>query len=273
MSSIFISHNSWDKPFVRKLGNKLKKYGIKVWIDEAEIKVGESLIKKISEGITQMEYVGAILSKNSINSSWVQKELHLAMTKEINRRKVIVLPILIEDCNIPDFLIDKRYADFRDPSRFDESIRDLLAVFRENINFQTYQESTLSNFIKKSSNDSGDKILVKCGRCKGTGTKDRDGREPSCKVCNGTGHIFLNKDNSKTLLTCGFCKGDGTKDRDGRDPNCPACNGVGSIMIDSNYIKCVRCDGTGSRDRDGKTPVCPVCKGYGYISLSMIKHL
>ena len=47
MSSIFLSHNSVDKPFVRKLANDLRRRGHYAWVDEAEIKVGDSLIDKI----------------------------------------------------------------------------------------------------------------------------------------------------------------------------------------------------------------------------------
>ena len=47
MSSIFLSHNSKDKPFVRKLADDLRKKGHYVWVDEAEIKVGDSLIGKL----------------------------------------------------------------------------------------------------------------------------------------------------------------------------------------------------------------------------------
>lgn len=42
MKSAFISHNSKDKPFVRQLAGHLSKYGISCWIDESEIKFGES---------------------------------------------------------------------------------------------------------------------------------------------------------------------------------------------------------------------------------------
>ncbi|MFO1433971.1 MAG: toll/interleukin-1 receptor domain-containing protein [Candidatus Competibacteraceae bacterium] len=35
MSTIFLSHNHNDKPFVRELANYLRKYGIEVWVDEA----------------------------------------------------------------------------------------------------------------------------------------------------------------------------------------------------------------------------------------------
>nr|WP_285860686.1 MULTISPECIES: toll/interleukin-1 receptor domain-containing protein [Paenibacillus] len=46
-----MSHSSKDKFFVRKLAEKLNEYGVKVWIDEAEIKVGDSSIEKISAGV------------------------------------------------------------------------------------------------------------------------------------------------------------------------------------------------------------------------------
>ncbi len=47
----FLSHNSEDQPFVRKLANRLKKEGFLVLIDVAEILFGESLITKISDAI------------------------------------------------------------------------------------------------------------------------------------------------------------------------------------------------------------------------------
>lgn len=90
MSSIFLSHNSNDKPFVRKLADDLRRYGFYVWVDEAEIKLGDSLINKIREGIDRVEYVGVVLSNNSINSEWVKSEIDVAMNQEIEDKKVKV---------------------------------------------------------------------------------------------------------------------------------------------------------------------------------------
>src|SRR6185369_12274806 len=118
MSTIFLSHNHKDKPFVRQLALELKKRGVKVWLDEAEIKVGDSLIMKIQEGLDEMEYVGAILSNNSVGSAWVEKELETALYQEINGRQVKILPILIDDCKLPSFLVSKAYADFRSPLNY-----------------------------------------------------------------------------------------------------------------------------------------------------------
>jgi hypothetical protein len=49
---IFLSHTSEDKPFVRRLKESLENHGVtKVWLDEAEIQIGDSLIQKIDEGL------------------------------------------------------------------------------------------------------------------------------------------------------------------------------------------------------------------------------
>ena len=128
MSSVFLSHNSKDKPFVRKLAERLTSDGVVVWLDEAELNIGDSLIEKISDGIQKMEYVAAIISTNSIESSWVQKEISLAMSKEIAGRRVTVLPILIEKCTVPVALADKLYADFTAPENFEIEYSKILCA-------------------------------------------------------------------------------------------------------------------------------------------------
>lgn len=128
MKSIFISHSWNDKPFVRKLAKRLDQEGVKVWIDEAQINIGDSLIQKISEGIEYADYVAAVISAKSVKSEWVRKELHLAMTKEIKGKKIVVLPLLVEHCDLPDFLKDKLYADFTNTKNFAREFLKLLRV-------------------------------------------------------------------------------------------------------------------------------------------------
>jgi hypothetical protein len=113
MPSVFLSHNSADKPFVEKLANDLKRIGVNVWFDKWEIKVGESLTWKIEQGIRENEYLAIILSPEAIQSEWVRCELSSAWAKQMQQKKVVVLPILYRDCEVPLFLLDRRYADFR----------------------------------------------------------------------------------------------------------------------------------------------------------------
>jgi len=126
MSKIFLSHSHKDKPFTRKLAADLRANGHTVWIDEAEIKIGDSLISKIRDGIDEVDYVAAILSKSSIDSEWVKKELELASNRELEEKKVIVLPILIDDVQLPGFLKGKFYGDFRKENEYQDKLKLLL---------------------------------------------------------------------------------------------------------------------------------------------------
>jgi hypothetical protein len=126
MSSVFLSHNYKDKEFVRRLASDLRAYGVKVWVDEAEILVGDSLMQKIGEGIGQMEYVAVVLSPNSIDSNWVQREIEIATNREINGHKVKVLPILYRKCKMPPFLEGKLYADFTLYENYHKALEGLL---------------------------------------------------------------------------------------------------------------------------------------------------
>ncbi len=83
MPSIFLSHSHSDKEFARRLANDLKKKGVKVWIDEAELEIGDSLIEKISEGIDSMDYLAVLLSPDSVSSNWVRKEISIAVVQGI----------------------------------------------------------------------------------------------------------------------------------------------------------------------------------------------
>ena len=128
-NSIFICYSSDDKGFANKLVQDLKDFGVDVWIDSVEIKIGDSLIKKISEGIKTVDYLAVILSPNSVSSEWVNREVEIALTYEIKGRKVKVLPLLYRECEIPAFLADKLYADFTDNRNYRESLLKILERF------------------------------------------------------------------------------------------------------------------------------------------------
>lgn len=126
MVTIFLCHSTKDKPFVRELSARLQTYGVKVWMDEAEIRVGDSLIERIGDALETVDYVAAVLSLNSIQSEWVGRELRIALHREFEEKKVVVLPILLHKVRMPPFLREKLYADFSEPSSFEESFRMIL---------------------------------------------------------------------------------------------------------------------------------------------------
>jgi hypothetical protein len=108
----FISHSTKDKPFVRKLAADLVASGVKVWLDEQNILVGDSIPEKIAQGLAESDFFLIVVSENSVNSAWVKRELNSAIVHEIERRKVTVLPIKLDGAKMPDTINDKLYADF-----------------------------------------------------------------------------------------------------------------------------------------------------------------
>lgn len=111
--SIFLCHSSKNKPFVRKLVDRLNNDGIDTWFDEIEIKIGEEIHTKINEGLRKSDFFAIVLSNESVKSKWVENELNSASAFEkYANRGVFVLPILIEQCDVPPLLLDRRYANF-----------------------------------------------------------------------------------------------------------------------------------------------------------------
>ncbi len=55
--SVFLSHSSRDKIAVKRLATDLDARGVNVWLDEWEIKVGESIPMRIAEGVENADYI------------------------------------------------------------------------------------------------------------------------------------------------------------------------------------------------------------------------
>jgi hypothetical protein len=120
----FLSHSSRDKPFIRQLAADLKANGVQVWLDELNIKVGESIPEKISQGMAESDYFLLAVSQNSVASEWVKRELNSALIKEVEKRAVTILPLKLDNANLPSIIADKKYADFS--QSYKQGVADLL---------------------------------------------------------------------------------------------------------------------------------------------------
>lgn len=90
---VFISHASEDKnDVVRPLVLALQEKQLKVWYDEFELKIGDSLRQKIDKGLANSRFGIVVLSKNFIRKGWTNYELDGIITKSISGQQV-VLPI------------------------------------------------------------------------------------------------------------------------------------------------------------------------------------
>ena len=128
---VFLSHSWNDKKIARQIAKDLNAKGIGVWIDEVEMKLGDSLLDKISNAIDSIDFVVALLSKASVKSPWIKTELDIAMHQEVEGKHVKAIPILLDDCELPVFLKHKLRGDLRSISDYTKVIREIEESIRK----------------------------------------------------------------------------------------------------------------------------------------------
>jgi hypothetical protein len=115
---IFISYSQKDSHFVDALARNLAYRRHNIWMDRWELNVGDSLIEKIQHALTASSAILIVLSNHSVGSQWCKKELNAGLMRELDEKKALLMPCVIDDCEIPLFLREKLYADFRaDPDK------------------------------------------------------------------------------------------------------------------------------------------------------------
>lgn len=89
----FISHASEDKQTVaRPLSRLLQEKGVKVWLDEQELTLGDKLRQKIDAGLSRSRWGIVILSPHFFAKGWPQSELDGLIAREEMGEKVL-LPV------------------------------------------------------------------------------------------------------------------------------------------------------------------------------------
>ncbi|MCB1327327.1 MAG: DUF1883 domain-containing protein [Spirochaetales bacterium] len=90
---VFISHASEDKhAIVRPLAHALKEHGLRVWYDEFELRIGDSLRRKIDAGLARSRFGLVVLSRSFFAKGWPNYELDGLVTRSVSGEQVL-LPI------------------------------------------------------------------------------------------------------------------------------------------------------------------------------------
>ena len=106
---IFISYARADAAVADRIHVELTRLGLATWLDTADIFPGESFVTKIDQGLSEASYVLSLLSSRSVGAEWVTREWSVAVA-----RKTTVVPVLLDDVEVPALLSPLLYIDFRD---------------------------------------------------------------------------------------------------------------------------------------------------------------
>ena len=137
--SAFISYSSKDEDFAKRLYADLQEKGVRCWLASEDLEIGAETRSTIDETIHNHDKLLLILSENSVQSSWVKKEVETAFEKEQEQGRLMLFPIRIDDAvmrikvgwaadirrsrNIGDFTEWKNHAAYQ--KAFDRLLRNL----------------------------------------------------------------------------------------------------------------------------------------------------
>lgn len=139
MNKVFLSHSSNQKGFVSVIANKLGKNNI--IYDEYTFEAAEITLDEIYKGIDQTGIFVFFISKQSLESDWVKKEILKAEEYLKNGKLKKFLPIIIDpeitykNENIPNWIRDNyNLKYFSKPSKVYDLIKQALII----VNWELY---------------------------------------------------------------------------------------------------------------------------------------
>ena len=110
---IFISHSSRDKAAASHLATTLNFCAIDVWLDDWELEVGQSLTDEIAKAMDDSRFIAILITENYNKTVWTKTEYKKALAREQKENRTVMLPLIVGEAEIPDFLEDKIYIDLR----------------------------------------------------------------------------------------------------------------------------------------------------------------
>ena len=95
--SCFISYSAKDSELAERLHSDLQDKGVRCWFAPEDMKIGDRIRGAIDQAIRLHDKLLLILSKNSIDSDWVEAEVESALEQEQKRGQTVLFPVRLDD--------------------------------------------------------------------------------------------------------------------------------------------------------------------------------
>ena len=128
-NDIFISSQSKDREWVRRLVDALSEQALRVWHDEVQVKPGDSWSDRIEEGLRESTHIVLVITPETARSNWVAFELGAALALQKP-----LIPVVAEDTpseDIPGPIKLRRHLPKGDPKAVAEEIAHGVVSERE----------------------------------------------------------------------------------------------------------------------------------------------
>ena len=111
---VFISYANQDRSVAARIQQKLESSHLRTWLFHRELAAGDSVSSALQNSTRAADFVIVLLSRNSVRSHWMREELASGLHADLAARDVTILPVRIDDSQVPDALATYMWFDLRD---------------------------------------------------------------------------------------------------------------------------------------------------------------
>ena len=112
----FLSYSHADRETVHDLAERLRKRGVRVWLDTWEMDLGAPIASAVQRGLQQSRVIVPCMSEAYFASAWGEAESQAVLFRDPTNEQRRILPILLESVEAPPLLAQFLYLDWRTPS-------------------------------------------------------------------------------------------------------------------------------------------------------------
>src|SRR5205807_9398062 len=89
------------------------------------------VVLEIDDHIDKCRFIGVVVSTAALAAEWPTMERTIAVWSDPSGRQGRVIPLIIENVDLPPSLRIRNWIDFRDPNRYEESFLELISRLRD----------------------------------------------------------------------------------------------------------------------------------------------
>lgn len=128
----FVSYTSQDRKWAEWIAWQLEQEDWECVIQAWDFKPGDDFVAKMREAHAQSKKTLAVLSRASLASKFAAAEVNAAIRASIDGGESRLLPVRIEDCDVPDLLGNRVFIDLFEKNEADAR-RDLIQGVRASL--------------------------------------------------------------------------------------------------------------------------------------------
>ena len=150
---VFLSHSSKDQGVVRAIAERLRADGLRVWLDDWEIRPGDHIRAKIEAGLEHSRVLVLCMSAQAFGSDWAQLEAGTFRFRDPLNKERRFIPLRLDEGEITGMLKQFAYIDWRQkaPEQYRRLLKECSPASAETRPAKTTRSPTSSSRASFSS--------------------------------------------------------------------------------------------------------------------------